>query len=257
MNKKQVNVISIAFVTIGIISASLIAYDHFANQADRPNLIGRESAEKIAISNGDWNQGMLDDKLLTSKLLHIKNDGFAFLVDPNSFEDKEVFMTKFLELDSNQYVWMITIQNQNNREWNYLIDAKIGNIIKSTNEDFAEFKPINPYESIAKESLITQARGDVTIKFPKGITESKSSPFPAKLVVTVNDTVTWKNHDSQIHSVASISHNDSIGKIFDSGILKSESSFSFTFEQTHIGNIDYSCLLHPWETGTIIVQNKN
>lgn len=259
MNKKHVNVISIVFIAIGVLSASLILYDFLTNSGDKPELIDKNKAEKIAISDGDWNQNTLKDKSVTSKLLHIKNDGFAFLVDQDSLEDKEIFMTKFSKLNSNQYVWMVIIHNENNREWYYLIDAKNSSVIESTNESLNEFESINPYESIENDSFITQARGDVTIKFTKGITEFKSSPFPAKLVITVGDTITWENYDDVAHNVASTSYEEinDVGRVFESGIVESEKSFSFTFDQNHLGQIDYTCLLHPWEVGSVVVQQNN
>jgi plastocyanin len=257
MQKKLVNIISIILVGIGVLSAALIYYDRVTS--DVPLLIDGKEAKRLAFAEGNWNDSMLEDKSVKSNLLHIKNDGFTFLVDPESLADKELYMTKFSELEPEQYVWHITIQNKNNRELNYLIDAKKGDIIQSPKQTFEKLQPVNPYESIDNNSIITQAKGDVTIRFTEGITESKSNPFPAKLVVTAGDTVTWKNNDKQTHSVANISaenHND-VGRIFDSGLIGSEEAFSFTFEQKHIGQTEYACLIHPWEVGSVIVQEKN
>jgi plastocyanin len=256
VQKKHVNIISIILVGIGILSASLIYYDRVTS--DVPLLIDGEDAKRLAFAGEDWNDSTLEDKSVKSSLLHIKNDGFAFLVDPESFVDNELYMTKFSELEPEQYVWHITIQNKNNREWNYLIDAKKGDIIQLSKQTFEELQPVNPYDSIDNNSVITQAKGDVTIIFSEGITESKSNPFPAKLVVTVGDTVTWENGDKQAHSVADIlaENQNDVGRIFDSGIIGSEDAFSFTFEQKHIGQIEYACLIHPWEIGSVIIHEK-
>ena len=257
MKKTHVNIASVILVGIGILCASLIYHDIITS--DVPLLkIDREDAKEIAFTQGDWNADTLKDKSVTSNLLHIKNDGFTFLVDPESLEDKELYNTKFSELESEQYVWHISIQNKNNREWNYLIDAKNGDSIRSSEQTFEKLKPTDPYQSIDNDSVISQAKGDVTITFPEGITESKSNPFVAKLVVTIGDTVTWQNNDRKVHSIADISgknHSD-IGRIFDSGIIDSDKSFSVTFAQKHIGEINYACLIHPWETGSVIVQEK-
>lgn len=259
VQKKHVNAISIILVGIGILSASLIYYDRVTSDVPVSLKIDSKEAKRLAFAEGNWNDSLLEDKSVKSSLLHIKNDGFAFLVDPQSLADKELHMTKFSKLEPEQYVWHITIQNKNNREWNYLIDAKRGDIIQSPNQTFEKLKPVNPYESIDNNSVITQAKGDVAIEFSNGITESKSNPFPAKLVITAGDTVTWKNDDKQVHSVADISadnHSD-VGRIIDSGIIGSGESFSFTFEQKHIGQIGYACLIHPWEAGTVTVQENN
>lgn len=243
-------------VGIGIISAFLIYYDR--TTSDIPLLkIDKEDAKKLSFSEGNWNDSTFEDKSVKSNLLHIKNDGFAFLVDPESLKDKELYNTKFSELEPEQYIWHITIQNKNNREWNYLIDAKNGDSIQSPEQTFEKLNPVNPYQSI-DESIITQAKGDVTITFTEGITESKSNPFVAKLVVTAGDTVTWINYDIQAHSIADIPDEEhgAVGRIIDSGLIDSGKSFSFTFSQKHIGQIDYFCMIHPWETGSITVQEK-
>lgn len=257
MNKKSINIISIILVGIGIISASLIYHDR--TTSDIPLLkIDDEDAKRLALSEGNWNNNTLKDKSVNSNLLHIKNDGFTFLVDPDSFKDKELYMAKFSDLEPEQYVWHVIVQNENNREWNYVIDANNGNIILSSEQTIEKLQPANPYDSVDEKSIIAQAKGDVIVTFPEGITEDKSNPFVAKLVVTVGDTVTWKNNDIQAHSVADVSDKNpsSTGKVFDSGLIDSDKSFSFTFAQKHIGQIDYACLIHPWEMGSITVQEK-
>lgn len=257
--KTRFLIIAGVLFAIGIASIMLIVYDYFTTDNVSPSdiaLIGEEQASRIAFDEGSWTSQLLQDKQVDLTLLHIKNDGFTFLVDQESLADKNLYMTKFSELEPDQYVWLVVIQNENNREWNYLIDAKKGKIIRSPQKSFEEFQPVNPYKAIDDNSPITQAQGDVIVEFPKGITESKSTPFPAELVVTVGDTITWENNDGQAHSVADVSPDDhtDVGRIFDSGIIGMNESFSFTFEQRHVGEINYACLIHPWETGSIIIQ---
>lgn len=257
MYKKLINIISIVLVGIGVVSASLIYYDRITLYIPLLKIDG-DDAKKLAFSEGNWNDNTLEDKSVNANLLHIKNDGFTFLVDPDSFKDKELYMTKFSDLEPEQYVWHVIVQNKNNREWGYLIDAKNGDTIRSPEQTIEKLQPVNPYDSIDENSIITQAKGDVTIRFPEEITETKSNPFPAKLVVTVGDMVTWKNDDIQAHSTADISdeNHNNVGRVFDSGIIESGKSFSFTFEQQHLGQMDYVCLIHPWEVGSVIVQEE-
>lgn len=249
---------SIILVGIGILSAFLIYYDRI-NPDTQLLKTDIDDARRLAFSEGGWNDDLLEDKSVASQLLHIKNDGFAFIVDRDSMQDNGLFMTKFSDLGPDQYVWLVTIKSKENREWNYLIDAKTGSVIQSPDEQIKQYAPINPSKALGdNSSTIRQARGDVTVEFPEGITESKSNPFPARLVVTVGDTVTWKNNDKQVHAVADIASDSHVGKarIFESGLIDTRESFSFTFEQKHAGQIDYACLIHPWEVGSVIVQDR-
>jgi plastocyanin len=59
------------------------------------------------------------------------------------------------------------------------------------------------------------------------------------LMVELGDTVTWTNDDPQMpHTVTDV------GGTFDSGLLQSTQSFSYTF--TNPGVFEYFCTLHPW-----------
>ena len=71
---------------------------------------------------------------------------------------------------------------------------------------------------------------------------------PEKLNVRPGTTVTWVNKDDEPHSATSSEK----PKRFDSGVLDSEKSFSFTF--TEPGSFAYFCKLHPHMTGLIVVQ---
>lgn len=264
VNKRVISTVSIALLGIGAFSASLIIYDKLANDdLANQNLLlkinDKNEAQKISFEKGSWSKNQLEDKSVTSQLLHIKNDGFTFLVDHDTLEDKNLFMNKFSDLGVNQYVWLVMIQSKDSREWSYLIDAKTGNILQSPDKGIKQFKPVNPNKALSAGSVITQAKGDVTIELAKGITESKSNPFPANLVITVGDKITWENNDDTAHNVASISHNgiDDVGRIFESGIIPRDGSFSFTAGTNYVGQIDYACLLHTWETGSITIQTQN
>lgn len=69
---------------------------------------------------------------------------------------------------------------------------------------------------------------------------------PATLTVKKGTKVTWVNDDSPSHTVTA---ND---KSFDSGTLKKDGNFSFTFD--NVGSFPYSCTIHPSMKATIVVQ---
>jgi FtsP/CotA-like multicopper oxidase with cupredoxin domain len=87
----------------------------------------------------------------------------------------------------------------------------------------------------------------VTILPNAGIdTSSKGySPEVIHVVIGVNNTVSWGNHDSAVHTVTS-----DIG-LFDSGNLNVGQSWSYTFQTP--GTYHYHCTYHAWMTGTVVV----
>jgi glucose/arabinose dehydrogenase/plastocyanin len=74
---------------------------------------------------------------------------------------------------------------------------------------------------------------------------------PYILKIDTGDVVTWKNNDDAIHVVVSGDQNYGSNELFDSGFLKMNESFSFTFNEE--GNFGYFCTLHPWMSGYISV----
>lgn len=260
--KTKILIMTAVLFAIGITSALLIVYDYLTNindvNASNITLIEKDRASQIAFNEGDWTRELLVDKQVDLTLLHVKNDGFTFLVDEKTLEDASLFMTKLPDLQENQYVWLVQISATGgaNREWVYMIDAENGNVIQPT-QDISEFEPVNP-EIAIKEGTVIQARGDVNIIFPVDITlkEPRQTPFPAQLLITEGDTVTWQNLDSVSHTVTSgySQQEELTGRIFDSGIIAPSQSFSYTFSDERIDGYHYFCSFHPWETGKIIVQ---
>lgn len=75
---------------------------------------------------------------------------------------------------------------------------------------------------------------------------------PQKMTISTGDQVVWANNDKISHTITSGSPADAIsGSMFDSGIMKPTSTFSYTF--LNPGNFDYYCQVHPWMTGVIVV----
>jgi len=72
-------------------------------------------------------------------------------------------------------------------------------------------------------------------------------PAIITIVIGVNNTVIWKNEDSDWHDV----HSDT--GLFYSGMISPGASWTYTF--TTPGTYPYHCDPHPWMTGTIIVES--
>src|ERR1700686_141210 len=71
---------------------------------------------------------------------------------------------------------------------------------------------------------------------------------PARITVKAGTAVGWLNADGPPHTVASSS------KLFKSKALDTDDSFSFTF--TTPGMYEYFCSLHPYMTGTVVVEGN-
>jgi len=69
---------------------------------------------------------------------------------------------------------------------------------------------------------------------------------PATLTIPVGTTVTWTNHDDDVHTVTSAA------QVFTSKGLDTDEAFTYTF--TKPGTYVYFCTLHPLMTGKIIVK---
>jgi len=81
--------------------------------------------------------------------------------------------------------------------------------------------------------------------------ESGSCFLPSEVSVGVGETITWSNDGSVLHTVTSGNSEDGSDGLFDSSIILGGDTFSHTF--TEAGQYNYFCSIHPWMTGTIIV----
>jgi len=76
--------------------------------------------------------------------------------------------------------------------------------------------------------------------------------IPSPVVITVGGTVTWENTDTMAHTSSSGTPADGPDGVFDSSLVMAGASFSHTFDSA--GTFDYFCMVHPWMTGTVIVE---
>ena len=85
------------------------------------------------------------------------------------------------------------------------------------------------------------------------LTDTAFQPNPVQ--VSVGNTVTWTNNDSQPHTVTSGSNGQPDNKFNSSPnfspLLNPGQTFSFTFTQA--GDYPYFCMLHPNMVGTVSV----
>ena len=107
--------------------------------------------------------------------------------------------------------------------------------------------------AIAPEAFaatVTNAPGSST----PGCEETAEGCFiPSPVTIDIGETVTWENNDTAAHTATGGSAADGPSGVFDSSLIMAGSSFSHTFDS--VGTYDYFCMVHPWMSGTVIVED--
>ena len=100
------------------------------------------------------------------------------------------------------------------------------------------------------EATVTNAPGSST----PGCEDTADGCFiPNTVTIDVGGTVTWENNDTAAHTSTGGSATEGPSGVFDSSLIMAGSSFSHTFEDA--GTFDYFCMVHPWMSGTVIVED--
>jgi plastocyanin len=114
--------------------------------------------------------------------------------------------------------------------------------------------PNAAYEQATRTTTSTSPTGSVAVSIASGAAIPPNrgfTPDDITVVVGVNNTVTWTNNDTNIHTVTSTTVPGGATP-FDSGYLGQGQTFTYTF--TTPGVYQYHCQLHPWMTGTVTVK---
>ena len=77
---------------------------------------------------------------------------------------------------------------------------------------------------------------------------------PSIVTIENGGTVTFANPDNAVHTSTSGTPADGPNGIWDSGMVRSGSSFTTLALET--GKYPYFCIVHPWMTGLVIVGNE-
>ena len=100
------------------------------------------------------------------------------------------------------------------------------------------------------EVIITPVPGS---GFP-GCEETKEGCYdPLVATVDVGGKVIFSNTDVVVHVFAAGTIKEPTGE-FDSGLVNPGASFEWT--PTEVGTVEHFCTVHPWMSGTIIVQSS-
>lgn len=131
----------------------------------------------------------------------------------------------------------------------------------------------NPFGNMVSNNyMVFAGNQSFIVTIPKGAASpevdiTKLSPtqwyVPSKISINQNDSITWINKDTEIHTVTSgngagleslmTNKRGTKNGIFDSGIFKPGENWTHMFEKA--GTFAYFCTVHPWMEGTVVVKN--
>ena len=127
-----VRLATIGLLAFGVIAGSLFAFQQVTKPIT-PNLLSKDQAIQKAIAGSDWDEQTLRDKKIDATLLHIKQNGFSFVVDQNTLQDTLRLSGDPLPRQyEGQYLWKVEFigsGNTQNGYWVTMINAETGEII--------------------------------------------------------------------------------------------------------------------------------
>jgi plastocyanin len=126
------------------------------------------------------------------------------------------------------------------------------------------FGSIGPSETLAQGTNATNATGaggaggaPVTVTMPLGSSAATGGGGyePASVTVSPGDSVTWNNKDNALHTATSGNAETATpDNNFDTGMVAAQQSSQPIPMPTEPGEYPYFCTLHPFLTGTVIVE---
>ncbi|MEW6044454.1 MAG: PEFG-CTERM sorting domain-containing protein [Thermoproteota archaeon] len=109
--------------------------------------------------------------------------------------------------------------------------------------------------AFAPSAFADHAKAEVSIapgSSTPGCETDNSCYDPYEVTVDVGGEVTWSNDDTAGHTVTSGTLDGGPDGVFDSSLFMAGKTFSHKFEEA--GEFPYFCVVHPWMTGIVIVQ---
>jgi len=99
---------------------------------------------------------------------------------------------------------------------------------------------------------------EVTIENAAGSSTPGCEPdcfIPSTVTIKADTEVTWHNGDTAAHTATSGSPSDGPSGYLDSSLIMAGQSYTKSFEGFEPGTYPYYCAVHPWMTGTIILED--
>lgn len=121
----------------------------------------------------------------------------------------------------------------------------------------AHFSLQPPVEE-AEKVTTPEKEGPIVNAIPVEILAGAATPDnpdfkPDSITVTKGDVVEWTNDDTVVHTVTSSVDN---GATFDSSLISAGGKYQLDTKDIAAGQYQYLCTVHPFMTGTLIIQEE-
>ena len=127
------------------------------------------------------------------------------------------------------------------------------------------FIVIGPTDTIAQDTNTTNATGasggqggQTTVVMPAGSLDPNSGVGydPDPVTVSPSSTIVWDNQDNALHTATSGSGETATPDgVFDTGMVGANTQSQPITMPAEPGEYPYFCVLHPYLTGTVIVES--
>ena len=127
------------------------------------------------------------------------------------------------------------------------------------------FIVLGPTDTKAQDTNTTNATGasggadgQTTVVMPAGSLDPNSGIGydPDPVTVSPGSTIVWDNQDNALHTATSGSGETATPDgVFDTGMVGANTQSQPITMPTELGEYPYFCVLHPYLTGTVIVES--
>jgi plastocyanin len=213
--------------------------------------IVKNRVEKIIINNYNLRLTIINDTQI-----HILTDTneeigtFAF-VGKKQDQKNTIIITTIVANHKGNTMTFFILGTLNQFENPKLVE-KVMHILNSVKWIDPDSKKLNPTQTIELETI------NPILNILEGASIRGNPNYePKELVVNDKDsTIMVNNTDTMPHTVTNgknASDEDS-GKIFDTSVINGGDSYELKLEKINSGSYQYYCMIHPYMTGTLIIQ---
>jgi uncharacterized protein YggE len=258
-------VLTIPAVALLLVVLALSQDSFSATHLQAPSILSASNGVTIK-TTGDASQTVEPDQI--SLVLNVQTEPATLDEAPSKFQDVINSLTSSIESSLGKGNAKILVAPTNLNPF-YFDDGVPSNTKFSTYSSINIKTDLDHYYNLSskmseagfrvdgisiKEVPVTKSEAPTkTILIPAGSSTPTSPPFlvPENAAIREGTMVVWTNNDDAAHTVTSGSPEKGPDGIFDSGLFMTGRTYEYTFYDE--GEFPYFCLVHPWQSGKIVV----